>query len=114
MRADAAVVGLRKMRIETGEMTIDAEPGSVRYWRASEGEAAECEITGVSAAHVAALVVAAATPGYSAEATLGVLSYLHRNEHFDSAGRLVSPPPGWDRDDVIAKSAVDRRGRVRV
>jgi hypothetical protein len=102
------------MRIETDGVTIEAEVGSVTYWHHEDPMDEEFEITGVSAEHVEALARADRTPGFSAGATLAMLTYLHRNEHFDSAGSLVPPATGWDRDAPGARSAVDRRGRVRL
>ena len=102
------------MRIETDGVTIEAEVGSVTYWHNADPLDEEYEITGVSAEHVRALARASDTPGFSAGATLAMLTYLHRNEHFDSAGHLAPPATGWDREEPGARSAVDRRGRVRL
>lgn len=110
-------------------MWIDAEIGSVRYRYHVDPEWAEYEITGVSAEHVGALLRAEETSGYSAAATVKVLTYLHRNEHFDSAGRLAAPAPGWERGERAAdspaapsaadpsaagKSAIDKQGHIRI
>jgi hypothetical protein len=102
------------MRIETDGVTIEAEANSVTYWHDADPLDEEFEITGVSAEHVTALARAAKTPGFSAGATLAMLTYLHRNEHFDSAGHLAPPAIGWDREQPGARSAVDHRGRVRL
>jgi hypothetical protein len=102
------------MRIESSGMSIEAEVGSVSYRLTADPEGEEYEITGVSAEHVEALERAENTPGFSAAATVEVLTYLHRNEHFDSAGRLAPPAPGWKRAEESARSAIDRRGKLRI
>ncbi len=102
------------MHIDSGSMAIDAEIGSVRYRYERQPEGQEFEITGVSEEHVEALARAEREPGYSAAATVEVLTYLHRNEHFDENGELAPPAPTWQHAEAAGGSAVDRRGKLRI
>ena len=102
------------MRIDTRDMDIHLTASSVRYEDKRAPPFDEREVTGVSSEHLDAVARADETPGFSASATVKVLTYLHRNEHFDSAGQLLPPAADWQLAESSGGSAIDRRGRVRL